>query len=168
MNARNGTEMSDGRVMPNHVGGEYGGMESKKNSIPAPRNDSPTSSMGSALAPAPRSHSAATSPIGITWAVGGHVTGRSSFGSLAASMASLENSSAVRMWKSSKAAVTPTAIARRRVSGSSVRQPMSHSSKVSTPLTTTMPESKNVCRYGDSFVGVARMAAVQKARSANA
>ncbi len=31
---------------------------------------------------------------------------------------------------------------------------MSHNSKVSTPLTTTMPESKNVCMYGDSAAGV--------------
>ncbi len=50
--------------------------------------------MGGALHRELRSNSAATSPTGITCAVGGHVTGRSSFGSRAASMASLENSSA--------------------------------------------------------------------------
>ena len=56
----------------------------------------PITSTGSAFVPRLRSAYAAPRPIGSKWAVGGQVTGRRSCGSLAASTASLENSSAVK------------------------------------------------------------------------
>ena len=83
------------------------------------------------------------------------------------SEASLENSSAVRMWKSSNTAVMPMAIASSRVSASLVRQPRSHKSSARTPLTTTMPASKKVCMDGASRDGVTRMATAHREKSTN-